>query len=437
VVAVFDLGGGTFDAAVLRRTEIGFDVLGEPQGIEHLGGIDFDAAVFHHVQGALGGAIQALDADDPAVVASAARLREECIEAKEALSSESEAVISVVLPNVVTQIRLTRLEFEGMIRPSLLDAVNALQRALRSAGIAPAQVSRVLLVGGSSRIPLVAELVSGALGRPIAIDAHPKHAVALGAAVAAAGTSAAAIDVIEPSEVAAIPDLEVPLEPARFEPPQPPMPLPTPLPSAAPPSQPTKSRRSRIPLVIAVALLVVALAVGGALLTSRGSSPSRSRTSSSSSPTTVTAPSSFTLPTTGSVAPCIDVSNAELNTAFGLTWVPQASTSAGTCDFDHLGVGTIHRVVVTLDEATTTAQNVESVCKGSTKQQVPGRIAVVCDVAFGDQHENVAAVLFMTRNGRSLQLLCAVGKDETDPRLMLPGVVDAFAELGAQIADPA
>ena len=117
IVAVYDLGGGTFDAAVLRKTETGFETLGDPQGIERLGGIDFDAAVFAHVRGAVGGVLDELDQDDPTVIAAAARLREECMEAKEALSSDSETSIPVLLPNVMTEVRLTRGEFEAMIRP--------------------------------------------------------------------------------------------------------------------------------------------------------------------------------------------------------------------------------------------------------------------------------------------------------------------------------
>jgi len=186
IVAVYDLGGGTFDAAVLRKTETGFETLGEPQGVERLGGIDFDAAVFAHVSNAVGGALDDLDVNDPTVIAAAARLREECIEAKEALSSDTETSIPVLLPNVMTEVRLTRGEFESMIRPTLNNTIVALQRALRSANVQPADISRVLLVGGSSRIPLVSELVGAELGRPVAIDAHPKHAIALGAAIAAA-----------------------------------------------------------------------------------------------------------------------------------------------------------------------------------------------------------------------------------------------------------
>ena len=135
IVAVYDLGGGTFDAAVLRKTETGFETLGEPQGIERLGGIDFDAAVFAHVRNAVGGALDELDENDPTVIAAAARLREECIEAKEALSSDSETAIPVLLPNVMTEVRLTRGEFEAMIRPSLTQTIGALERALRSADV--------------------------------------------------------------------------------------------------------------------------------------------------------------------------------------------------------------------------------------------------------------------------------------------------------------
>jgi actin-like ATPase involved in cell morphogenesis len=188
-VAVYDLGGGTFDAAVLRRTVDGFELLGTPEGIERLGGIDFDAAVFDHVVGTLGDAWDELDEDDAAVQVAVAGLRRECVEAKEALSADTQASIPVVLPGIHTDVRLTRSEFEEMIRPPLVETVGAVRRALRSAKLEPGQVDKVLLVGGSSRIPLVAEVVGAALGRPIAVDAHPKNAVALGAAVAAAAAA--------------------------------------------------------------------------------------------------------------------------------------------------------------------------------------------------------------------------------------------------------
>ncbi|RSM64511.1 Hsp70 family protein [Actinoplanes sp. ATCC 53533] len=182
VVAVYDLGGGTFDAAVLRKTSSGFDLIGAPEGIERLGGIDFDAAIFGHVAAAIGDKLAELDEDDPAVIAAVARLREECVQAKEALSADTDAAIPVMLPNINTEIRLTRAELEAMLRPALHGSIEALRRAVRSAGVEPQDLHSVLLVGGSSRIPLVAQLVGSELGRPVAVDAHPKHAVALGAA---------------------------------------------------------------------------------------------------------------------------------------------------------------------------------------------------------------------------------------------------------------
>lgn len=184
VVAVYDLGGGTFDAAVLRKTETGFEILGQPEGIEHLGGIDIDEAVFAHVAAALKGALDGLDPDDPAVVAGVARLRSECVEAKEALSTDSEVTIPVLLPGVQSEVTLTRAVFENKIRPMVGETIQALRRALRSAGVEPAGLRAVVLVGGSSRIPLVARMVSEELGRPVAVDVHPKQAIALGAALA-------------------------------------------------------------------------------------------------------------------------------------------------------------------------------------------------------------------------------------------------------------
>jgi len=186
VVAVYDLGGGSFDAAVLRRTGAGWQILGEPEGIERLGGVDFDEAVFRHVTSSLGPTYDSLEPDDPADWAAVTRLRQECIEAKEALAADTDVSIPVLLRTVHTAVRLTRAEFEAMIRPSLGETVTAMKRALHSAAVMAREVEAVLLIGGSSRIPLVAQMVGSAFGRPLAVDAHPKHSVALGAAIIAA-----------------------------------------------------------------------------------------------------------------------------------------------------------------------------------------------------------------------------------------------------------
>ena len=206
VLAVYDLGGGTFDAAVLRKTDDSFEMLGEPEGIERLGGIDFDEAVLNFVNEATDGAIQDLDPNDPEAVEAIVALREDCTIAKEVLSSDTEASIKVWLPNKVTRVRMTRAEFEAIIRPTLVDTVNTMRRAMESAGVQPAQVDKVLLVGGSSRIPLVGQLIGAEIGRPVVVDAHPKHAIALGAALHAASAvgTRAAMAKEQPAEPSAV-----------------------------------------------------------------------------------------------------------------------------------------------------------------------------------------------------------------------------------------
>jgi molecular chaperone DnaK len=193
-IAVYDLGGGTFDAAVVRKTGAEtFSVLGLPEGIEWLGGVDFDDAVFGHVVAKVP-ALGELDPEAPATLAATARLRRECTEAKEALSADTEVTIPVLFPGIQSQVRLVRSELEDLIRPQVAQTVEALRRALRSAAVDPAELDAVLLVGGSSRIPLVAQLVSAELGRPVAVDADPTAAIALGAALSAYAAQTTELD---------------------------------------------------------------------------------------------------------------------------------------------------------------------------------------------------------------------------------------------------
>jgi YVTN family beta-propeller protein len=190
-VAVYDLGGGTFDATVLRKHPGGLEILGTPEGIERLGGVDFDDAILSYLDYAANGALSELDPRDPQVTVALARLRQDCILAKEALSVDTETVLPVFLPGRHFDVRITRSDFEDMVRAPIESTIGALSRTLQSAQVRPADLSAVLLVGGSSRIPLVARMVSAELGRPIVLDTHPKYAVALGAATLAARHDAA------------------------------------------------------------------------------------------------------------------------------------------------------------------------------------------------------------------------------------------------------
>ena len=244
-VAVYDFGGGTFDATVLRREDSGFTILGEPDGLERLGGIDFDQAVFAFVEEAVGGAVAELDTTDPGARQALAHLREECQAAKEALSTDTDAHIPVLLPNLSTEVRISRSEFESLVRPRVAETVRALERAVASAALAPGELAKVLLVGGSSRIPLCAQLVQETFEVPIAVDAQPKFSVCLGAATAGMPTAAAAVVVVEtePPTVAPTPSwgrvtaaapAATPAAAPEPEPAPPPAPAPAPPPVPAP-----------------------------------------------------------------------------------------------------------------------------------------------------------------------------------------------------------
>ncbi|MBW0116702.1 Hsp70 family protein, partial [Pseudonocardia abyssalis] len=241
IVGVYDLGGGTFDAAVVRKLpDGGFVLLGRPTGIERLGGVDFDDAILGHVRTALGTAWGELDAADASVQAAVAGLRRECTAAKEALSADTEVMVPVMLPGTHTQVRLGRAEFEDMIRPSVGETVEALRRAVDSAGLTPADLDAVLLVGGSSRIPLVSQLVSAELGRSISVDADPKAVVAAGAALTARSLVTPVAPVAPVDEV---PDV-LPVVPAvAFD---------------APPDEDAPRRRRGGTLVVAASIAVIA-----------------------------------------------------------------------------------------------------------------------------------------------------------------------------------
>ncbi|WP_240691858.1 Hsp70 family protein [Arthrobacter sp. CAU 1506] len=183
LIAVYDFGGGTFDAAVLRKDDTSsFTLLGRPEGLDRVGGADVDDLVFDHVAASLDGGLSRVDLSAPQARVALGRIRRECVEAKEALSADSEATIPVLLPEVQTGIRLVRTEFEGLIEPVVRDTVGSLNRALEAANVTADDLTAVLLTGGSSRIPLVAQMLSATLGRPIAKDTDPKASISLGAA---------------------------------------------------------------------------------------------------------------------------------------------------------------------------------------------------------------------------------------------------------------
>ncbi|NJC82389.1 Hsp70 family protein [Planosporangium mesophilum] len=185
-LAVYALGGTGYEMSVVRRTQpAGFQVLGCAEGVQPLGGADFDQALTDHVRSAITQQIGAAQLDDRRLRLALFGLGEECARAKEALSVADETEVRVQLPQGPVQLRITRAEFEELIRPALELTVDTLDRTIRSCDLRTDQVDGILLVGGSARIPLVAELISARLSRPVTVEADPQVTVAAGAALAA------------------------------------------------------------------------------------------------------------------------------------------------------------------------------------------------------------------------------------------------------------
>ncbi len=152
IVAVYDLGGGTFDISILKLHEGIFEVIAT-NGDTHLGGDDIDnlliAIALDDIQGELG-------IDPRTSPETVQAIRKEVIAAKIALSSEQVARISVDLPNGQKyQRELPREAYEQIIRPVIDRTIEPCKQALKDAGVTPEQIDEVVLVGGSTRIPTV------------------------------------------------------------------------------------------------------------------------------------------------------------------------------------------------------------------------------------------------------------------------------------------
>ncbi len=239
VVAVYDLGGGTFDVALLRKLDDGWEPIGKPGGIERLGGIDFDTAVLHHVVAALKIDLTSFESDDQTAQTAMFRLRDECQAAKHALSEDTATSIPVLLPGVNETVRLTRSEFEGVIGPAISRTLEVFDATVASSPIEMAEIDRVLMVGGSSQIPVVRQRVMNHTQRPVAVDRHPKHAIALGAAASIAMDASTPVADVPPTpppakaRPAATPPLPDAGPTTADVPPVPPSPGPPPSPAPA------------------------------------------------------------------------------------------------------------------------------------------------------------------------------------------------------------
>ncbi len=181
-VAVYDLGGGTFDISILKLHEGIFEVVAT-NGDTHLGGDDIDnlliAIALNDIQGDL-------RVDLKGNAAAVQAIRKAVIEAKIALSTEAKAKLDIELPDGLRyQREITRAHFEPLIQPVIQRTIGPVRQAMKDAGLKNTQIDEAVLVGGSTRIPVVRQLVEELFQRRPHCELNPDEVVALGAAVQA------------------------------------------------------------------------------------------------------------------------------------------------------------------------------------------------------------------------------------------------------------
>ncbi|MBV9573329.1 MAG: Fe-S protein assembly chaperone HscA [Acidobacteriales bacterium] len=182
VVAVYDFGGGTFDVSILKLNDGIFEVIAT-NGDTHLGGDDIDNLLIAIALNDIRGSFTADFTRNSEVVAT---IRKAVIETKITLSSQDAARLDVELPEGRRyQREITRQQFEQLIQPIVQRTAGPCRLALKDAEKKPDQIDEVVLVGGSTRIPMVQSLVQELFQRPPHTGQNPDEVVALGAAVQA------------------------------------------------------------------------------------------------------------------------------------------------------------------------------------------------------------------------------------------------------------
>jgi molecular chaperone DnaK len=185
VIAVYDLGGGTFDISILEMQKGVFEVK-STNGDTHLGGEDFDIVLVEHIINSFKKETGIdLSKDQMAIQ----RIREAAEKAKIELSSTSQTEINLPFissgpsgPQHINQ-KLLRSQFESLTAPLVQRTVDPCKKALADAGIKASDINEVILVGGMTRMPRVAETVKSVFGREPSKGVNPDEAVAIGASI--------------------------------------------------------------------------------------------------------------------------------------------------------------------------------------------------------------------------------------------------------------
>jgi molecular chaperone HscA len=178
VIAIYDLGGGTFDISILRLNKGVFEVL-STAGDTALGGDDIDRLVAHWL-------MEQATIDDDAGHSHMRQLMYQARAAKEALTTKAAADITITRPDgTAWSGSLSREQFDAMAASLVEKTLGPCRRALRDAGLRAGDVQSVVMVGGSTRVPLVRERVARFFAAEPMVDIDPDKVVAVGAAIQA------------------------------------------------------------------------------------------------------------------------------------------------------------------------------------------------------------------------------------------------------------
>jgi hypothetical protein len=248
-IGVLDLGGGTCDAAVVRRERAGLSVVG-CAGLPDLGGDDLDQHVVDRIRADEPAVADLLDRQQrlrPDEMAALLRFRDDVRAAKEVLSRHPQ--VDIALPAGLPDRLLTRQEFERLVSADLSRAVGLLTEVVAGCGLSPGDLHAVHLVGGSGQIPLLGHLLGAAFGTRVGLDEAPQSVVALGGHILTGADTGRPVD----TEPVSAPD-PVPTGPISTAP------ISTgPIPAAAPNRRPVWVAAAVVVVVALVAVMTATL----------------------------------------------------------------------------------------------------------------------------------------------------------------------------------
>lgn len=181
-ILIYDLGGGTFDVSLMEKTPQGLKLLTRPLGIEECGGTDFDIVIYEYLlensQENLEELMLQYSEEDRLIYKE--MLQSDCIKAKEHLSTSENTQIAYQCGVGFKKVQLTREVFESLIKDYIDDSINKVQEIVRNARLKDSDINKILLVGGSCRIPYIQKRLRELYGDIIVKDVDPDWAIVMG-----------------------------------------------------------------------------------------------------------------------------------------------------------------------------------------------------------------------------------------------------------------